>query len=78
MDINSLSIEQDKEFIIPRVLMIADNDNFDLNIQLLERLYNSEEIYTALKRTKERISNDVCRMVAERYDKPTFLRYKTL
>ncbi len=74
-DINSLSIEHDKEFIIPRVLMTVDKDNFDLNIQLLERLYDPDEIYTALKRTKERISNDVCRMIAERYNEPFFFRY---
>lgn len=76
MDISQLSIKQDKALIIPRMLMATTQDSFLQDIVKVENHYTKNEIYTILKNTKERISNNVCRMVAARYNKPTFLRYK--
>ena len=76
MDISQLSAKQDKALIIPRMLMATTQDSFLQDIVKVENHYTKNEIYTILKNTKERISNNVCRMVAARYNKPTFLRYK--
>ncbi|QXP59716.1 DUF6922 domain-containing protein [Olleya sp. HaHaR_3_96] len=76
MDISQLSTKQDKALIIPRMLMATTKETFSKDIAVIESAYNTNEIYTVLKNTKERISNNVCRMVATRYNKPTFLRYK--
>lgn len=75
MDTNQLSIKKDKDIIIPRVLMSTNAATFSKDIALVETVYNTNEIYSVLKDTKERISNNICRMVANRYNKPTFLRY---
>lgn len=76
MDISQLSAKQDKALIIPRMLMATTQESFLQDITNVEKLYSTNEIYVILKNTKERISNNVCRMVATRYNKPTFLRYK--
>lgn len=76
MDTNKLSVKKDKDIIIPRVLMTTNKDTFSKDIALVETVYDTNEIYTTLKETKERISNSVCRLVSKRYNKPTFLRYK--
>jgi len=76
MDTNKLSVKKDKDIIIPRVLMTTNEDTFSKDIALVETVYNANEIYATLKDTKERISNNVCRLVSKRYNKPTFLRYK--
>ncbi|TXD49220.1 DUF6922 domain-containing protein [Polaribacter sp. IC073] len=76
MDCSRLSIERDKAIIIPRVLMTTNEASFSKDIAIVESVYNTNEIYSTLKETKERISNNVCRMVSKRYKKPTFLRYK--
>lgn len=76
MDVSQLSTKKDKALIIPRMLMATTKETFSKDIALVESAYNTNEIYTILKNTKERISNNVCRMVATRYNKPTFLRYK--
>lgn len=76
IDVDSLCREKDKEFIISRVMMTANKDNFDSVIKELESIYTDKEIYLALKHTKERISNNVCRLVCDRYQMPKFLRYK--
>lgn len=76
MDISKLSTKQDKALIIPRLLMATTKETFLQDITNVEKLYTTNEIYVTLKNTKERISNNVCRMVATRYSKPTFLRYK--
>jgi hypothetical protein len=73
---NKLSIEKDKQFIIPRILMSTNKQTFVEDVASLEKVYEPQEIYTALKNTKERISNELCEMIAQRYQKPTFLRYK--
>lgn len=76
MDINKLSIKRDKMIIIPRMLLATNEDTFDKDIEAVETLYSSRDIYETLKQTKERISNNVCRKVSERYHKPLFLRYR--
>lgn len=75
MDSSKLSPQKDKAIIIPRVLMTTNEDTFSKVIELVESVYNTNEIYTTLKDTKERISNNVCRLVSKRYNKPAFLRY---
>ncbi|WP_218752155.1 hypothetical protein [Polaribacter sp. R2A056_3_33] len=75
MDTNKLSIQKDKAIIIPRVLMTTNEDTFSKDIELVESVYNTNEIYTTLKNTKERISNSVCILVSKRYNKPAFSRY---
>lgn len=76
MDIDKLSIKKDKEIIIPRMLLATNEKTFKEDIASVEEVYTTNEIYPVLKNTKERISNQICRMVAARYNKPTFLRYK--
>jgi len=76
MDRSKLSTKQDKALIIPRMLLATTKESFLKDISNLERTYTPNEIYNVLKNTKERISNNVCRMVAQRYNKPVFLRYK--
>jgi len=75
MDSSKLSSQKDKAIIIPRVLMTTNEDTFSKDIELVESVYSANEIYTTLKDTKERISNNICRLVSKRYNKPTFLRY---
>lgn len=76
LDSSKLSLKEDKDIIIPRVLMTTNEETFSKDILTVESVYNANEIYSVLKDTKERISNSVCRLVAKRYKKPTFLRYK--
>lgn len=76
MDVNKLSVKRDKEVIIPRMLLATNEKTFKKDIASVEKVFTANEIYSILKNTKERISNQVCRMVATRYNKPTFLRYK--
>lgn len=76
MDFNKLSTKEDMHVIIPRMLLATNEDTFLNDIAIIEQVYTSMEIYTVLKNTKERISNEVCRLVAARYNKPTFLRFK--
>lgn len=76
MDVNKLSVKKDKEVIIPRMLLTTNEKTFQEDIAAVEEVYTTNEIYSELKNTKEHISNQVCRMVATRYNKPTFLRFK--
>lgn len=76
MDSSKLSIKEDKDIIIPRLLMATTKETFSKDIQYVEEVYSANEIYIVLKNTKERISNNLCRMIAKRYNKPTFLRHK--
>ena len=43
-----------------------------------EQFYSKNIILKYLKTTKERISNEVCAMVAKRYNVPTFARFKQI
>lgn len=76
MDVNKLSVKKDKEIIIPRMLLATNEKTFNEDIASIEKVYTTNEIYSVLKNTKEHISNEVCKMVAARYNKSTFLRYK--
>ncbi len=75
VDVNNLSIQNDKYLIIPRMLMATTENTFLHDIQIVEDVYDPKEIYAVLKNTKERISNQVCKKVALRYHKKKFLRY---
>lgn len=75
MDSSKLSIKKDKDIIIPRLLMATTKETFSKDIEYVETVYSKNEIYIVLRNTKERISNNLCRMVSKRYNKPTFLRY---
>jgi predicted RNA-binding Zn ribbon-like protein len=74
MDVKSLSVE-DKDIIIPRMFMATTANTFVHDIEIVEDVYSPQEIYNVLKNTRERISNLVCKRVAQRYDKKIFLRY---
>lgn len=75
MDANKLSIKKDKSIIIPRALFATTRTSFEKDIQKLEKLYSHKEIISVLKNTKEQISNEVCTLVAKRYNTKPFLRY---
>jgi hypothetical protein len=76
MDYSKLSIKKDKETIIPRALFATTQETFTTDILKLEELYTPKVILNVLKNTKERISNNVCALVAKRYNVATFYRYK--
>lgn len=71
-----LDTKTDMDFIIPRALLATTADSFDQDIQRLEELYTPHDIVHALRHTKERISNKVCRMVAHHYHLPSFSRFQ--
>jgi uncharacterized protein YllA (UPF0747 family) len=54
---------------------MTNEKSFDVDIKRLESIYSRDEILTNLKNTKERISNQVCEMVAHYYHVPVFHRY---
>ncbi|WP_154859698.1 DUF6922 domain-containing protein [Cyclobacterium xiamenense] len=76
MDHSALDFERDKDIIIPRALFATTPETFDTDIVTLEKLYSRKQILKHLKTTKERISNEVCRLVANRYDVGIFFRFK--
>lgn len=76
VNINNLDPEKDKDFIIPRALYMTDRNSFDSDIKKLESIYPSSQIITQLRNTKEKISNEVCELVAKRYSIPIFHRFK--
>ncbi|WP_245977471.1 hypothetical protein [Albibacterium indicum] len=63
-------------FIIPRALIATTAETFAEDIQPLEKLYSKMQIVRELKKTKERISNEVCKLVARRYHVRQLLRYQ--
>lgn len=71
-----LDLELDKDFIIPRALYMTTKGSFDADIRRLESVYSSDQIVKYLKKTKEKISNEVCELVSKRYTIPVFHRYK--
>lgn len=76
VDSSKLDIEADKDFIIPRALFATTESTFDRDIEVLERLYSKQQIVFELSNTKERVSNNVCEMVARRYHVKQLLRFK--
>lgn len=75
MDYSKLSLKRDKDIIIPRALFASTRDTFVTDIERLENLYPTDEILSTLKSTKERISNNVCDLVAKRYHTKKFSRF---
>lgn len=76
MDLNTLSLSRDKDIIIPRALFATTQETFSTDIARLEQFYSKTQILKYLKTTKERISNEVCALVAMRYNVPVFARFK--
>lgn len=76
MDYSKLNLSKDKDIIIPRALFATTPQTFTADIVKLEQFYSKNIILKYLKTTKERISNEVCAMVAKRYNVPTFARFK--
>ena len=70
-----LDVQQDKDIIIPRALFMSNADSFEADIAKLESFYSVADIVSNLKATKERISNKVCALVADRYHIPVFSRF---
>lgn len=78
MDHSKLNLSKDKDIIIPRALFATNEETFATDIIKLEQFYSKTIILKYLKTTKERISNEVCEMVAKRYNVPTFARFKQI
>lgn len=76
MEYEKLSFKRDKAIVIPRALYATSPDSFLADIKKLEKIYSRTEILDTLRNTKELISNKVCELVANRYQVPTFYRYK--
>ncbi len=76
MDFNKLDINKDQDIIIPRSLLNTSKDSFLTDIQKIEQFYSAAQIIQVLQTTKERISNEVCLLVAERYSIAPFYRFK--
>ena len=75
-DMTNHTMKNDKNLIIPRALYATTKYTFKKDISKLEHLYSKKQILSCLKNTKERISNDVCVMVAKRYNEPPFYRFR--
>lgn len=75
VNLSKLDLQEDKDLIIPRALFATTEETFTEDISMLEKLYKRSEIVEELKSTKERISNSVCTMVAQRYRVKQFSRY---
>lgn len=75
MDANRLSVKDDKAIIIPRALFATTQSTFENDILRLEEIYSKKDIINVLRNTKELISNEICVLVARRYNAKPFLRY---
>ena len=75
MDYSKLNLRKDKDIIIPRASFASTKETFRSDIEKLENLYSANEILNTLKSTKERISNNVCELVAKRYHTQKFSRF---
>ena len=73
---STLSIEADKDLIISRAFYATTEDTFEQEISILENFYSKEVIIQTLQETKERISNQVCLLVSQKYAIEPFLRFK--
>lgn len=71
-----LDLQEDIDFIIPRALLATTAVTFDDDISRLEKVYTRMQIIDSLKHTKERISNNVCNLVAKHYHIQPFLRFQ--
>lgn len=75
MNYEHLNSERDKDIIIPRALYMTNRQTFNQDIQKLEQLYTPTQIVNYLRATKELISNEICELVAKRYNVPVFYRF---
>ena len=75
MDVAALDASQDKDVIIPRALFATTAETFDRDIRVLESIYPKIEIYRELGKTKERVSDKVCKLVSQRYKRKTISRF---
>jgi len=78
MDHSKLNLTRDAAIIIPRALYATNEETFATDISILEQFYSKNTILKYLKTTKERISNEVCAMVAKRYNVHPFARFKQI
>jgi hypothetical protein len=76
MDYNKLNLKTDFDIIIPRALYATTKETFDQDIEKLEQFYTKELIIEQLRNTKELISNQVCKLVSERYNIEIFYRFE--
>jgi hypothetical protein len=76
MDYSKLDSSRDKDIIIPRAVFATTEETFERDIKRLESIYSKADIVKYLKQTKERISNNVCKMVSRRYNIEAFYRFK--
>lgn len=76
VDPSTLDVDRDRDLIIPRALIATTPESFNTDISRLEELYSRSTIAKELMSTKERISNQVCLMVARRYHKKKFTRFQ--
>lgn len=70
-----LDIDKDRDLIIPRALIATTPSTFITDIAKLEALYSKAAIARELRATKEKVSNQVCCLVARRYHVKQFLRF---
>ncbi|MES2278256.1 MAG: hypothetical protein V4592_19655 [Bacteroidota bacterium] len=75
VDMARLDINKDKDLIIPRALMATTPSTFISDIIKLEEIYPKSVIARELKATTEKVSNQVCRLVARRYHVKQFARF---
>lgn len=76
VDIDSLDIDKDRAFIIPRTLSVTQIEVFTEAISKLESVYSPSDILNELHKTLEPVSNEMCDLVAKRYDTSSFKRFK--
>lgn len=75
VDPSRLDVNKDMDLIIPRALYATTAATFDEDISRLECLYSQNQTVDTLKTTKERISDNVCNLVAKHYHIQPFLRF---
>lgn len=68
LDVHSLNVVEDKSIIIPRALYFTNKSTFPVDIARLEQLYTPSEIVHELRHTHTLISNEVRKLVAERFN----------
>ena len=76
MNYDKLNLKRDMDIIIPRALFATTKESFVVDIEKLEQYYTKSQILKCLKITKERIANEVCSLVAKRYNTENFERFK--
>ncbi len=70
-----LDAERDRDLIIPRALIVSTLITFVDDFSKLEQIYSRAIIAYELKQTKERISDQICKLVARRYHIKQFSRF---